>query len=87
MLAGKDHQGFYQSAIDAVGKNVPWLFVDSFGDRQITAHALAKTLGEEAWTADSMQQALTTAHERTEIGEIIVIFGSFSAVEQCTWLA
>jgi hypothetical protein len=34
-----------------------------------------------------MPQALTMAHERTEIGEVIVIFGSFSAVEQCTWLA
>lgn len=87
MLAGKDHQGFYQSVIDAVGKNVPWLFVDSFGDRQMTAHTLAKTLGQESWTADNMPQALTMAHERTEVGEVIVIFGSFSAVEQCTWLA
>jgi dihydrofolate synthase/folylpolyglutamate synthase len=87
MLAGKDHRGFYQSVIDSVGNDVPWLFVDSHGDRQMTAHALVETLCEDKETAENTQQALTMARERTHTGEVIVIFGSFSAVEQCAWLA
>jgi folylpolyglutamate synthase/dihydropteroate synthase len=66
---------------------VPWLFVDSYGDREMTAGTLAETLGKGEWTAQNMQQALSLAHERTQKGDVIVIFGSFSAVEQCTWLA
>ncbi len=87
MLTGKDHQGFYQSVIDATGTHVPWLFVDSYGDREMNAGTLAETLGKGEWTAQNMQQALSLAHERTQKGDVIVIFGSFSAVEQCTWLA
>jgi folylpolyglutamate synthase/dihydropteroate synthase len=53
----------------------------------MTAHALVETLCEDKETAENTQQALTMAHERTHTGEVIVIFGSFSAVEQCAWLA
>ena len=78
MLAGKDHRGFYQSVTDSVGYDVPWLFVDSHGDRQMTAHALVETLREEKETAENTQEALTMAHERTNAGEVIVIFGSLA---------
>ena len=53
----------------------------------MTAGTLAEIVGKEEWTAQNMQQALSLAHERTQKGDVIVIFGSFSAVEQCTWLA
>ena len=87
MLAGKDHQGFYKRVIDATGTHIPWVFVGSRGDRQMTASTLAKALGKEESTAENMQEALSLARERTQKGDVIVVFGSFSAVEQCTSLA
>ena len=66
---------------------MPWVFVGSRGDRQMTASTLAKALGKEESTAENMQEALSLARERTQKGDVIVVFGSFSAVEQCTSLA
>ena len=53
----------------------------------MTASTLAKALGKEESTAENMQEALSLARERTQKGDVIVVFGSFSAVEQCTSLA
>lgn len=88
MLEGKDHLGFYQMIqASAEGANHGWVFVDSCGDRQMTGAALAERVGCPGAVAADMGAAMDMAIERTRESDAIVIFGSFSAVEQCPWLA
>jgi folylpolyglutamate synthase/dihydropteroate synthase len=64
-----------------------WLFVDSEGDRQLPGKQLAEKIGmDDSWISN-MRHAVLTATQKTQKGDAIVIFGSFSAVEQSPWLA
>ena len=87
MLAGKDHKGFFEAVNAATESPVPWLCLPSTGERGITASELAEHFGQPDCVAQNMTQAKKMALERTQVGEAIVVFGSFSAVEQCPWLA
>jgi hypothetical protein len=48
---------------------------------------LAQHMGLPERVARDMTQAQQMAVEHTDAGQTIVVFGSFSAVEQCPWLA
>lgn len=87
MLAGKDHKGFFDAVNAAIETPVPWLCVSSTGDRAITGSELAQHMGLPERVAQDMTQAQQMAVEHTDAGQTIVVFGSFSAVEQCPWLA
>ena len=45
MLAGKDHLSFYQTINNKLSSAPQWVFVDSYGDRQLTGQALADIVG------------------------------------------
>lgn len=87
MLSGKDHKGFFDTVNAAMETPVPWLCVSSTGERGITGRALAQHLGLPERAAQDMTEAEQIALANTVEGQTIVIFGSFSAVEQCSWLA
>lgn len=87
MLAGKDHKGFYDAVNAATESPMPWLFVASTGERGLAGSVLAQNVGQPDRVARSMAHARQLALEQTHLGESIVVFGSFSAVEQCPWLA
>ncbi len=80
-LQDKDVQGVTQ-ALDGLVSH--WLLVPSFGWRGQTSEALAVEVGEmtEASACETMDQALARALSLTAPGNGILVFGSFSAVEQ-----
>ncbi len=87
MLDGKDHQKFVQTVKHRSAHGSPWLFVNSEGDRQLPGKQLAEKIGMRDSWASNMRQAVLIATQETHKGDAIVIFGSFSAVEQSPWLA
>lgn len=87
MLAGKDHKGFFDAVNASTESPVPWLCVSSTGERGVTGSELAQHMGQPERIAQNMSQAQQLAWEQTQVGDSIVVFGSFSAVEQCPWLA
>lgn len=87
MLAGKDPVGFFETVNQMADATPVWLFVDSHGDRHMSGADLAAEVGLPGAVANDMPHALKLAAQQTKEGDAIVVFGSFSAVEQCTWLA
>ena len=87
MLAGKDHLSFYQTINDKAADEGQWAFVDSQGDRALAGQALADIVGLPNAGIGTMARAIDLAQMQTGDGDVIVIFGSFSAVEQSPWLA
>ena len=87
MLAGKDHVGFFETVKQTANGSPAWLFVGSQGDRHMSAAELAAEVGLPGAVANDMPHATRIAEQQTKEGDAIVVFGSFSAVEQCTWLA
>ena len=84
MLADKDHAGVYAEVTRAV--TGPWILVDSHGDRGISAAQLADSMQIQTDQAPDMTTALEQAVARTEPGDVILVFGSFNAIEQSLWL-
>ena len=84
MLAEKDHAGVYAEVSRAVAGS--WILVDSHGDRGISAAQLAESMQIQAELAPDMTTALEQAVALTEAGDVILIFGSFNAIEQSLWL-
>ena len=84
MLAEKDHAGVYAEVSRAVAGS--WILVDSHGDRGISAAQLAESMQIQAELAPNMTTALEQAVARTEAGDVILVFGSFNAIEQSLWL-
>lgn len=80
-LGDKDARGV-MSAMGALVSH--WLLIPSFGWRGQSAQALAGQVGLDsvAGACDSVAGALDQALSLTESGDGIVVFGSFSAVEQ-----
>lgn len=87
MLSGKDHRGFYDTVNRLSPEPAPWLCVSSTGERGIPAEELAANIGLSHRCAASMSEAQQQAIEQTQPGDAVVVFGSFSAVEQCPWVA
>lgn len=80
MLTGKDHRGVYEAL--SCHPKAQWLLFDSQGDRAMTAQALRESIGAaglETLPISALQQRWLSA---TEPGDVILVFGSFSAVEQ-----
>lgn len=87
MLAGKDHLRFFQAINHKTTGDPGWAFVDSQDDRALAGEALAGIVGLPDAGIGNMDQAIDLAQAQTGQGDVIVIFGSFSAVEQSPWLA
>jgi dihydrofolate synthase/folylpolyglutamate synthase len=87
MLAGKDHLSFYQAINDKAIGAPGWAFIDSQNDRALSGQTLADIVGLPGAGVGNMGQAIDLAQVQTGQGDVIVIFGSFSAVEQSPWLA
>lgn len=87
MLAGKDHLSFYQAINDKAIGAPGWAFIDSQNDRALSGQTLADIVGLPGAGVGNMGQAIDLAQVQTCQGDVIVIFGSFSAVEQSPWLA
>ena len=87
MLDGKDHLKFYQTINDKTAGEGQWAFVDSQGDRALAGQALADIVGLPDAGIGTMERAIDLARAQTGHGDVIVIFGSFNAVEQSPWLA
>ena len=84
MLADKDHAGVYAEV--AAATTGSWTLVDSQGERGFAAAKLAKSMGIEGDQAPDMTTALDRALVSTEPGDVILVFGSFNAIEQSLWL-
>ena len=84
MLADKDHAGVYAEVASTVAGL--WILVDSHGDRGISAAQLADSMQIQADQALDMTTALEQALARTEPEDVILVFGSFNAIEQSLWL-
>lgn len=84
MLADKDHAGVYAEVAGAVP--APWILVDSQGERGYAAAELAESMRIRCDQAPDMTTALDRALASTEPGDVILIFGSFNAIEQSHWL-
>jgi dihydrofolate synthase/folylpolyglutamate synthase len=84
MLADKDHAGVYAEVASTVAGL--WILVDSHGDRGISAAQLADSMQIQADQAPDMTTALEQALARTEPEDVILVFGSFNAIEQSLWL-
>ena len=87
MLDGKDHLKFFQTINDKTAGEGQWAFVDSQGDRALAGQALADIVGLPDAGIGTMERAIDLARAQTGHGDVIVIFGSFNAVEQSPWLA
>ncbi|HAL42347.1 MAG TPA: bifunctional folylpolyglutamate synthase/dihydrofolate synthase [Gammaproteobacteria bacterium] len=91
MLAEKDHAGVYRAVRLASG--APLLLVDSQGPRACTGQQQLALISEQGLPIPEpslfvqMPEAVAAAVGRTDPGSTILIFGSFSAVEQSAWLA
>ena len=83
MLADKDVAGVVAALGDRVQR---WLTIATYGPREQGAGELANRIGTEALACDSVGAALDRACSLTEPGDGILVFGSFSAVEQARTL-
>ena len=84
MLADKDHEGVYREL--AQTPEATWILVDSQGERGMSADALGQAMGLNCEHAANMANALERAMMATTAGDVILIFGSFNAIEQSSWL-
>ena len=84
MLADKDHKGVYRELAQSPG--AAWILVDSQGERGMSADALGQAMGLNCEHAVNMANALDRAMLATTAGDVILIFGSFNAIEQSSWL-
>ena len=84
MLADKDHRGVYRELSKVL--NGAWILVDSQGERGMDAKALGESMGLDCQHAADMTSALDQALMASAAGDVILIFGSFNAIEQSVWL-
>lgn len=93
MLTGKDHREVYNVVQDRLTSR--WAFMDTFGDRAMSAQDLSQavglpTIGVHKSNSDNLVVGagglagfLSSA---TKEGDVILVFGSFNAVEQSQML-
>ena len=84
MLADKDHRGVYRELSKVFSG--AWILVDSQGERGMGAKALGESMGLDCQHAADMTSALDQALMASAAGDVILIFGSFNAIEQSVWL-
>jgi folylpolyglutamate synthase/dihydropteroate synthase len=84
MLADKDHRGVYRELSKVL--DGAWILVDSQGERGMDAKALGESMGLDCQHAADMTSALDRALMASAAGDVILIFGSFNAIEQSVWL-
>ena len=66
--------------------NGAWILVDSQGERGMDAKALGESMGLDCQHGADMTSALDQALMASAAGDVILIFGSFNAIEQSVWL-
>ena len=84
MLADKDHAGVHRELTKVFDST--WILVDSQGERGFSATALGDSMGIDCEQASDMASALERAMVASDVGDVILIFGSFNAIEQSPWL-
>ena len=79
MLTGKDHKGVFDMVKSKI--EAPWLLIDTYGERAQQAEHLRQSMGctdAQCVTSQTLSAALLAS---SEPGDIVLGFGSFSAVE------
>ena len=84
MLADKDHLGVYRELSSVFDSS--WILVDSQGDRGFSAAQLGVAMGIDCEQAPDMATAFDRAMMASDVGDVILVFGSFNAIEQSPWL-
>jgi dihydrofolate synthase/folylpolyglutamate synthase len=84
MLADKDHAAVYAAVASFIA--APWTLVDTWGERGFSAAQLANAMQIECDQAPDMPTALDQALACTQPDDVILVFGSFNAIEQSLWL-
>ena len=84
MLADKDHLGVYRELSSVFDSS--WILVDSQGDRGFSAAQLGVAMGIDCEQAPDMATAFDQAMMASDVGDVILVFGSFNAIEQSPWL-
>jgi dihydrofolate synthase/folylpolyglutamate synthase len=84
MLADKDHAAVYAAVANFTA--APWTLVDTRGERGFSAAQLANAMQIECDQAPDMPTALHQALACTQPDDVILVFGSFNAIEQSLWL-
>ena len=84
MLADKDHAAVYAAVANFTA--APWTLVDTWGERGFSAAQLANAMQIECDQAPDMPTALHQALACTQPDDVILVFGSFNAIEQSLWL-
>ena len=80
-VGGKDHLGVYESIAEQF--SVPWLLLDSHGDRALSAKQLAAVLPESKQIrASNWAELDAEVDNASQPGDVILAFGSFSMIEQ-----
>ncbi|MEM9621313.1 MAG: Mur ligase family protein [Pseudomonadota bacterium] len=85
MLRNKDHAAVIRAVTQAF--DVPWFLVDTQGERSLSAQALQHANNGLGECQSDAQAAVARACSATAPGDVILVFGSFSTVEQFAWLA
>jgi dihydrofolate synthase/folylpolyglutamate synthase len=81
MFADKDAAGVFAALRDYHA--LPWLLLDTIGDRGMPGRVLAGRLGLEGAPAGSLNELRGEMLSATDVGDVILAFGSFNVVEQC----
>lgn len=85
MLKNKDHQGVADILDRAY--TPAWVLFDTRGDRHLSAQELRENMAVDARCVSASEDAVDAAVSATAAGDVILVLGSFNAVEQFAWLA
>ncbi len=80
MLSDKDHAGVFAAVDDYC--HAPWWQLSTHGERGLSAQALAAKLPVNARPFDEIVCLIDELNSATQPGDVILLFGSFSVVEQ-----
>ena len=87
MWLNKDHAEVAQVIDDAFAPE--WLLISTIGERALAAKdlrlALPATLQSSSTVCESAEAGVAQALESTQLGEVILVFGSFNTLEQFDW--
>ena len=84
MLRDKDHCGVYQIVAEQHFARSPdaWRLVDTAGERSLSALDLAAKLPDDITTCTKFDELIDEVNSATQPGDVILVFGSFSVIEQ-----
>jgi dihydrofolate synthase/folylpolyglutamate synthase len=80
MLEGKPHRAVHAAIADAV--SAPWVLFGTRGERSLSSRELACSMNTDAICVDDFAAVREHVRSATGPGDVILVFGSFNAVEQ-----